>query len=123
MLLEGFPIKLPEEQDLGCFKWIVTGSAGISSWVARRHLNKFVFDLPLFSKTECSDFANILSKSLGVSLVNGIAGIPPAGIEDWLEERFGGVVGYIAEMFLEMSKGSSVSQYMLSLSITFLLVL
>jgi hypothetical protein len=60
---------------------------------------------------------------LGIGLENGIAGIPPAGIEDWLEERFGGVVGYIAEMFLEMSKGSSISQYMLSLSITFLLVL
>ncbi len=47
---------------------------------------------------------------------NGIAGISPAGIEDWFEEHFGGVVGCIAEMFLEMSKGSSISQYMSCLS-------
>ena len=42
-------IRLPEEQDLGPFKWIVTGSAGIGSWVDERHLEELVFDLPLFS--------------------------------------------------------------------------
>jgi len=104
VLFEKFPIRLPEEQDLGPFKWIVTGSAGISSWVAKRHLEKFVFDLPLFTKVECSDFAHILCNLLKINLENGIEGIPFGGIDDWLEERFGGVIGYIAEMFLDMPK-------------------
>ena len=116
VLFENFPIDLPEEQDLGPFNWIVTGSAGIGSWVAKRHLEKLVFDLPLFTKEECWDFANSLCNSLGINLENGIDGVPAAGLDDWLEERFGGVVGYIAELFLEISKGNLVSQYMLALS-------
>jgi hypothetical protein len=69
-----------EEQDLGPFKWIVTGSTGIGTWVAKRHLKKLVFDLPLFSKKECSDFAHILCNSLGISTEHGIEGIPPSEI-------------------------------------------
>jgi hypothetical protein len=68
------------EQDLGPFKWIVTGSTGIGTWVAKRHLKKLVFDLPLFSKKECSDFAHILCNSLGISTEHGIEGIPPSEI-------------------------------------------
>jgi hypothetical protein len=41
--------------------------------------------------------------------------LPPAGVDVWLEERFGGVVGYVAELFLEFSKEGSVSQYISSL--------
>eukprot|EP00475_Leptophrys_vorax_P016991 TRINITY_DN2349_c0_g1_i7.p1 TRINITY_DN2349_c0_g1~~TRINITY_DN2349_c0_g1_i7.p1 ORF type:complete len:644 (+),score=147.85 TRINITY_DN2349_c0_g1_i7:80-2011(+) len=115
VLFEKFPIRLPEEQDLGPFNWIVTGSAGIGSWVAKKHLEKLVFDLPLFTKEECFEFANNLCNSLDINLATGIDGVPLEGIDDWLEERFGGVVGYIAEMFLEISKGSSVSQYMSNL--------
>eukprot|EP00475_Leptophrys_vorax_P016989 TRINITY_DN2349_c0_g1_i4.p1 TRINITY_DN2349_c0_g1~~TRINITY_DN2349_c0_g1_i4.p1 ORF type:complete len:645 (+),score=153.34 TRINITY_DN2349_c0_g1_i4:80-2014(+) len=115
VLFENFPIDLPEEQDLGPFNWIVTGSAGIGSWVAKKHLEKLVFDLPLFTKEECFEFANNLCNSLDINLATGIDGVPLEGIDDWLEERFGGVVGYIAEMFLEISKGSSVSQYMSNL--------
>jgi hypothetical protein len=63
-----------------------------------------VFDLPLFTKVECSDFAHILCNLLKINLENGIEGIPFGGIDDWLEERFGGVIGYIAEMFLDMPK-------------------
>ncbi len=40
VLFEGFPIKLPEEQDLGSFRWIVTGSAGIGSCL-KKYLEKF----------------------------------------------------------------------------------
>ena len=116
VLLENFPIDLPEEQAMGPFNWIVTGSAGIGSWVAKKHLAKFVFDLPLFSKDESFKFAFDLSRLLGVNLQNGIAGVPFEGVDDWLEERFGGVVGYITEMLLDISKGNSVSQYMSSLS-------
>lgn len=116
VLFENFPIDLPEEQDLGPFNWIVTGSAGIGSWVSKRHLEKLVLDLPLFTKEECFEFAINLCNSLGINLENVIDGVPLEGIDDWLDERFGGVVGYIAEMLLEISKGSSVSQYMSSLS-------
>jgi len=38
-------------------------------------------------------------------LKNVFNGITFDGIDDWLEERFRGVIGYIAEMFLDMSKG------------------
>jgi len=115
VLFENFPIDLPEEQDLGPLNWIVTGSAGIGSWVAKKHLEKLVFDLPLFTKEECFDFVNNLCNSLGINLASGIDGVPLEGIGDWFEERFGGVVGYIAEMFLEISNGKLVSQYMCDL--------
>ena len=111
-------IKLPEEQALGPFKWIVTGSAGIGSWVAERHLEDLVFDLPRFTQQQCFDFAKKLCNALGINLEDGIDGVPIEGVDDWLEERFGGVVGYIAEMFLKIAKGepNPVSQYMLALS-------
>jgi len=116
VLFENFPIDLPEEQNRGPFNWIVTGSAGIYSWVSKKHLEKLVFHLPLFTKEECFDFANSICNSLDINLEKGIDGVPPAGVDDWLEERFGGVVGYIAELFLEISKGNLVSQYMSVLS-------
>ena len=109
-------IKLPEEQDLGPFKWIVTGSAGIGSWVAKRHLEKMVFDLPPFSKDESFEFAKNLCESLHIDLETAIDGVPFDGIDDWLEERFGGVVGYIAELFLDIADGKLVSRYMSALS-------
>ena len=55
-----FPITLPDEQTRTPFKWIVTGSAGIGSWVAKRHLTRYVFDLPLWSKNQCVEFATKL---------------------------------------------------------------
>jgi hypothetical protein len=39
--------------------------------------------------------------------------VPSAGIDDWLEERFGGVVGYITEMCHKISQGNTASQYIL----------
>ena len=103
-------ICLPKEQDMGPFNWIITGSAGIGSWVGKRHLEKFVFDLPLFTKDESLTFASRLCNNLNIVLEDEL-GVPSAGIDDWLEERFGGVVGYIAEMCLEISQGNTVSQY------------
>lgn len=49
-----------------------------------RLLPRFVFDLPL--------------KELGVDLEKGIGGVSQAGIEEWLEETFGGVLGYTADV-------------------------
>jgi len=48
---ESFPIDLPSDQDIGPLKWIVTGSAGIGTWVTNLHLERYVFDLPLFTKS------------------------------------------------------------------------
>jgi hypothetical protein len=115
VLFEDFPIRLPKEQDMGPFNWIITGSAGIGSWVGKRHLEKFVFDLPLFTKDESLTFATRLCNSLDIDIEDEL-GVPSAGIDDWLEERFGGVVGYIAEMCLEISQGNTVSQYISVLS-------
>ena len=99
-------MRLPEEQRLGPFKWIVTGSAGIGSWVDERHLEKLVFDLPLFTKQQCFDFTGILCNYLEINLEDGIDGVPFDGVHDWLEERFGGVIGYIAELFLQIAEGN-----------------
>jgi hypothetical protein len=108
-------ICLPKEQDLGPFNWIITGSAGIGSWVAEKHLENLVFDLPLFTKKECMTFATRLCNNLNIVLEDEL-GVPPAGMDDWLDEKFGGVVGYIAELVLAISKGNSVSQYFTALS-------
>ena len=97
---------------------MVTGSAGIGSWVAERHLEKLVFDLPRFTAEECFDFAEKLCNALGINLEDGFDGVPIEGVHDCLEERFGGIVGYIAEMFLEVAEGepNPVSQYIFALS-------
>jgi hypothetical protein len=115
VLFENFPLRLPEEQDRGPFNWIVTGSAGIGSWVANKHLQNIVFDLPLFSKEECLDFAQKFCMSLNMNLETVFDGVPSAGVDDWLEERFGGVVGYIAELILHSKENKLVSEYMSSL--------
>eukprot|EP00475_Leptophrys_vorax_P032263 TRINITY_DN49633_c1_g1_i1.p1 TRINITY_DN49633_c1_g1~~TRINITY_DN49633_c1_g1_i1.p1 ORF type:complete len:117 (+),score=31.90 TRINITY_DN49633_c1_g1_i1:72-422(+) len=66
--------------------------------------NGNLFDLPLFIKEESFDFADNLCRSLGINLETGIDGVPLEEVDDWLVERFGGVVGYVAELFLEISK-------------------
>jgi hypothetical protein len=122
VLFEKFPIRLPEEQDLGPFNWIVTGSAGIGSWVGKKHLEKLVFDLPLFSKEECFDFANNLCNSLHISLETGIDGLQLIGLRSDLEElldilpscllRFQTRIQYhsISLVWLEESTGSFLIQ-------------
>ena len=65
-------ISLPKEQALGPFNWIITGSAGIGSWVSMRHLENLVFDLPLFTKAECVDFTSRLSNNLGINLEDAL---------------------------------------------------
>jgi hypothetical protein len=84
--ISGFPIELRKEQDVGPFNWIITGSAGIGTWVAKKHLVQYVFDLPLFAKEDCFQIALDLCYSLNINLSDGIDGIPYVGIEDWLDE-------------------------------------
>ena len=50
--MQSFPVKLPEEQAESTFRYILTGSVGISNLVAERHLQNFVWDLPLFTRSE-----------------------------------------------------------------------
>ena len=72
--------------------------------------------LPRFSQKQCFDFAENMCESLHIDLERGIDGVPLNGMDDWLEERFGGVVGYIDELFLDIADGNSVSEYLLALS-------
>lgn len=69
---ENCPISFPVEQDLGPFHWIITGSTGIGSWVGKRHLEKLVFDFPLFDEAKCFQFATHLSTSLDIHLEDTI---------------------------------------------------
>ena len=78
-------------------------------------MKKHVFDLPLFTKDECLTFASRLCSNLKINLEDAL-GVPSDGIDDWLEERFGGVVGYIAEVCLEVAIGNTVSHYIKELS-------
>ena len=67
VLFQRFPIDLPEEQNMGPFNWIITGSAGIGSWVAKRHLEKLVYDLPIFTKAEDRKSTRLNSSHSSVS--------------------------------------------------------
>jgi hypothetical protein len=116
VLFDDFPIQLPSEQDLGSFHWVITGSAGIGSWVSQRHLETHLFDLHLFTKEECLALALKLCDALKISLEENIGGVTDEGIADWLEERFGGIAGYVVEMCLEFGNGNSVSNFMSILS-------
>ena len=115
VLFENRKIELPEKQEFGPFKWIVTGSAGIGTWVAKRRLDEQVFELPLFTNKQCLDFAKKLCNSLEIDPADELA-VPKAGVSFWLEEKFGGVIGYIAEMFLEVAEGKYPSDYLSILS-------
>ena len=108
-------ITLPEEQSHGPFNWVVTGSAGMGTWVGKQHLGREVFDLPLYTNKQCFDFAKKLCSYLEVDLEEELA-VPMEGVSDWLEENFGGVIGYTAEMLLDVAEGKLVSEYLSALS-------
>ena len=111
-----FPITLPEEQKKSPFNWIVTGSAGIGTWVAKRHLRKYVFDLPLWSKYQCVEFLCKICKYLNIDISKGIGDIPYDALGDWLDEKFGGVIGYICELLFAISEGKKISDYIMDLN-------
>jgi hypothetical protein len=107
-----FPIHLPEEQRISPFHWIVTGGEGIGSWVSKRHLEKFTFDLPLFSADATLALAEKLSHCLRVDLTEAIGGTPEEGLRDWLDEKFGGNVGFVTELFFEIRHGHDINHYL-----------
>lgn len=129
---------LPEEQEKSPFHWVITGSVGLSSFVAKQHLKRWVFNLPRFTSQESADFALKLSKELQVkhedlldafgvkwdstqtttmttttaaTTSSDASGSARKRLGDVLEEFFGGIPGYIAECLLGLSKGEAVSDY------------
>ena len=109
---------LPEEQDKNKIHFIVTGSAGIGSWVVDRHLQKFVYDLPLFTKGEMLDYAKKTVEGLGhpIEHLSNYLCVTTDGIADCLEQYFGGVPGYISECLIGLAKKASFESFCKELS-------
>ena len=60
---------LPKEQISAPFHLIITGSKGMSTLVAKNHLDKWVWDLPVFTEVESSSLAVDLWKLLGKGII------------------------------------------------------
>ena len=99
-----FPtIALPDEQLESPFHFVVTGSAGIKCWVASRHLQRYVFVLPLFSKVEGYNYVIRLAGALGKSVQNvaDYLAVPPERISDTLEEHLAVCLDILLKASLE----------------------
>ncbi|KAG9399983.1 hypothetical protein AC1031_010903 [Aphanomyces cochlioides] len=101
--LQNFPIVWPEEQYLTPFHFILTGSAGIAKFVAERHLERQVWDLPLFDLQETANLALRLQDALNIptEVIEGAFGLnldddeqKKEKIGEYLDGLFGGVPGY-----------------------------
>ena len=106
---------------------MLTVSVGIARFTSGRHLDKGVWDLPLFSPSEAATLAVKLHAALqlqdvdlwdalGVKKVEANAALDLENLGATLEELFGGVPGYTAELLVELSKGNPLSAYTLELS-------
>jgi hypothetical protein len=62
--ISSFPIVLPKDQDPSNFHFVLTGSVGIARFTSDRHLDKAVWDLPLFSPSEAATLAEKLHAAL-----------------------------------------------------------
>ncbi|KAG9399994.1 hypothetical protein AC1031_010914 [Aphanomyces cochlioides] len=123
--LQNFPIVWPEEQYLTPFHFILTGSAGIAKFVAERHLERQVWDLPLFDLQETANLALRLQDALNIptEVIEGAFGLnldddeqKKEKIGEYLDGLFGGVPGYVTELFLALSrKNVSLTSYMTAL--------
>ncbi|KAG9399990.1 hypothetical protein AC1031_010961 [Aphanomyces cochlioides] len=128
--LQNFPIVWPEEQYLTPFHFILTGSAGIAKFVAERHLERQVWDLPLFDLQETANLALRLQDALNIptEVIEGAFGLnldddeqKKEKIGEYLDGLFGGVPGYVTELFLALSrKNVSLTSYMTALKSTLL---
>ena len=119
------PWVLPEDQKVALFNFIITGSVGIATLVSKRHLGKWCWDLPMFTPAEASRFAvdlhaalevgDDLWEALGIKkTADDTANMGNLG--ETLEELFGGVPGYTAELLLALKNGEALSQYVKVLS-------
>ncbi|KAG9399991.1 hypothetical protein AC1031_010911 [Aphanomyces cochlioides] len=126
--LQNFPITWPEEQYLTPFHFVLTGSVGIAKFVTERHLESQVWDLPLFDLQETASLALRLLDALNLptEVIEGAFGLnldlddeeqKEKKIGEFLDGLFGGVPGYIAELFLAITKNGSLTSYMASLNI------
>jgi hypothetical protein len=125
--LKTFRSYMPEEQEPDIFHSIITGSVGIASFVSDRHLEKWTWDLPLFAPLEAAQLATKLLTAkqsdndvdmwdaLGIKKSENNA-TANQDLGDALEELFGGVAGYTAELVLALVEGETLSAYVLKLS-------
>ena len=124
--LEKFRAYFPEEQERDVFHCVLTGSVGIASFVDKRHLEKWTWDLPLLTPSVAAEFAVAALAAKGANTVDlwSALGIKKpddnaAAMEnlgDQLHELFGGVAGYTAELVLALTKGETLSSFSLQLS-------
>jgi hypothetical protein len=132
-----FPIGMPEEQRESPFNYIVTGSLGIATFIQKKHLGHFVWDLPTFAQEQTGTFARKLSESIKVNLFEALD-IPAIKTDDTagssasansadaddnfeavgarLHSMFGGIPGYIAELLFGLKKGQLLSNYAFELN-------
>ncbi|KAF0704884.1 Aste57867_7224 [Aphanomyces stellatus] len=123
--LQAFPITWPEEQKLTPFHFVLSGSLGMAQFVAKQHLRKAVWDLPLFDLGETAKLAKDLQAALGIpnQMLEDALGfnmvedeqVNLANLGDVLHGLFGGVPGYTAELFLALYLGLSLDMFLAQL--------
>jgi hypothetical protein len=122
----GFPVVLPEEQVRSEFHFVVTGSSGMAQFVADRNLKNWVWDLPLFVAPEAAKFAQHLADELKFpdsfdlwdavgAKKGGDASVDKTNLGEKLDELFGGVPGYIAQLMATLSQGGTLAVHTRSL--------
>jgi hypothetical protein len=109
-------MEFPDENTHTPFHFIVTGREGIGTWVSKRDLAKWAFDLPLFNKDEGLLYSkNLLQLINNTSASAAFADFLGEGSEwhigDFLEDWFGGNPGLIAECIHHFVNGSSFVAY------------
>ncbi|CAK4723230.1 unnamed protein product, partial [Aphanomyces euteiches] len=109
--LQNFPIVWPKEQYLTAFHFVLTGSVGLAKFVTERYLERQSWDLPLFDLEETASLALRLQDALNLptEVIEGAFGLnlddeeqKKDKIGEFLFGLFGGVPGYITELFLAL---------------------
>ncbi|KAH9119206.1 hypothetical protein AeMF1_007987 [Aphanomyces euteiches] len=125
--LQNFPIVWPKEQYLTAFHFVLTGSVGLAKFVTERYLERQSWDLPLFDLEETASLALRLQSTLNLptEVIEGAFGLNLDDEEqkkdkmgEFLFGLFGGVPGYITELFVALSRENvSLISYMEFLNI------
>ncbi|KAF0709601.1 Aste57867_5826 [Aphanomyces stellatus] len=91
-----FPVSWPEEQNLTAFHCVLMGSVGMATFVAKRHLDKQVWDLPLFDRQETAILALRLQAALGIDtdVVEGALGLTLNDDDEQKMVNIGDVLGF-----------------------------
>ncbi|CAK4072486.1 unnamed protein product [Aphanomyces euteiches] len=113
--LQNFPIVWPKEQYLTAFHFVLTGSVGLAKFVTERYLERQSWDLPLFDLEETASLALRLQSTLNLptEVIEGAFGLnldlddeeqTKDKMGEFLFGLFGGVPGYVAELFVALSR-------------------